>query len=906
MLSVLAEAVSNVSRRAKPTPTSWAAPTSSIDDERRNNGLFLSAGRGMGKTTVLLSLMRATGRDREAVDRWRAELADAGEARCVGQLDAVRGRLAWLDMLDMDEQLISSNLFAAILTRIERACGTTYPAAVAADGSRGILDPAFGAEGPLPELQRLATDVATIWSEYLAKRAGHLDVEPYAVELLRAERERKPLAERFRHLLDEIAGALFRAEPRDPVFVLPVDDFDLNPLRCAELLKLVRMLTAPRFFTIYAGDVRNAEFAFHLAKAREIVGVAGEAARLGYVDKDEVRSKASELGSALMRKLIPPGQRVFLNAMAPAEALGYRPDPADDNEPTLATLLGAFPIKFLPTDRGGTLAGRTLQTLRDLLAPETNGDVPSNERVPYSGATFLAAPPRRIADLWFDLRRAQRHADVRGTMRDPKLGAQDRDHELSNVLAICYRRIVEEEALGAGDRDVLLEALRQRPDDKREFVSRNVRVRWAARTPVVVDLGRAEIFGKILQPPVLYIRRPSKSPRSGNLRPPPPAPLPAQVGGMVILLHDLYALARTGTLSDGPIVPEMPMWGGVRWDDVDVPWFLPNWTSFWEFQAFIGPWNAAVRHAQTLHARKRVDASSAVAGYLAYAWHAAATAALMTGKRTFEVVLDREPSDGDWQRLIDAIYELRAKTRVMTARRELVEDWQAHVACNMAPECGVPVDVAVRFADSKLARHVWLDVATEVRRLRGVQAYNMVGKGAGRAATATVMAPYLVEVLVQRLGAAQDLITAISKLEAPALKEPLGAAFALLHDLDSHRRWTAEHFLSLAQALETLATVSVKAFDHAAESAWLAQQQPVAAELARCFRDVAEHAADMAAWTEHPVAVACDHMLAPKRRDLADVLDDFDEEDDVPKTLFKPMRPRAVARVGARTRRGLL
>jgi hypothetical protein len=50
-----------------------------------------------------------------------------------------------------------------------------------------------------------------------------------------------------------------RIAPRNPLFVLPIDDLDLNPTACLAVLNLLRVVSVPRLFTVVLGDLEVAE-----------------------------------------------------------------------------------------------------------------------------------------------------------------------------------------------------------------------------------------------------------------------------------------------------------------------------------------------------------------------------------------------------------------------------------------------------------------------------------------------------------------------------------------------------------------------------------------------------------------------------------------------------------------------
>lgn len=125
-----------------------------------------------------------------------------------------------------------------------------------------------GQESALLQLQCLQTAVAIAWDGNLPVRGGQLDPDTYAVELLRAEHSRLSIKHELSVCLDALADAFYPAAAAAPVtnplFVLPVDDVDLDPLRCLEILKLLRLIPVPRLFAIVLGNLKIVDLVLNL------------------------------------------------------------------------------------------------------------------------------------------------------------------------------------------------------------------------------------------------------------------------------------------------------------------------------------------------------------------------------------------------------------------------------------------------------------------------------------------------------------------------------------------------------------------------------------------------------------------------------------------------------------------
>lgn len=99
---------------------------------------------------------------------------------------------------------------------------------------------------------------------------------------MRAERSRLSLNHYLSKALDELAEKVFQGYGvTNPLFVLPVDDVDLNPCRCLELLRLLRMIAVPRLFILALGDLDMVRIVLNLKYSGEFVSIAGDAGRRG-------------------------------------------------------------------------------------------------------------------------------------------------------------------------------------------------------------------------------------------------------------------------------------------------------------------------------------------------------------------------------------------------------------------------------------------------------------------------------------------------------------------------------------------------------------------------------------------------------------------------------------------------
>jgi hypothetical protein len=170
-----------------------------------------------------------------------------------------------------------------------------------------------------------------------------------------------------------------------PLFVLPVDDIDLNPLGCVPLLELLRAVHSRHLFLIVMADRELVRTILELRYRGQLRDLAhGE---IGPVEHVVVRDLAAD---ALL-KHFPVAQQVALTLQEPARALAFTPE------------RGLLPLK----ERLGLveLASDTLsmdmETVTTAACIVNLVNMTDPDR--YSWAELLRLPMRHIVDLYLDL-----------------------------------------------------------------------------------------------------------------------------------------------------------------------------------------------------------------------------------------------------------------------------------------------------------------------------------------------------------------------------------------------------------------------------------------------------------------------------------------------------------------------
>jgi hypothetical protein len=372
-----------------------------LESARSSRNILISGERGTGKTTLMLSLAKALATDFESdatPDKTLPrEVAD--------QLAALRHRLVWLETLDMEPIANEANLLGAVLARVEDAVGAHLPSMDEPSETVPLLHPGVAFHNVSRELGRLQTSVALTFGGNLVERAGSLDPDTFAVESRRAERERLGLDRRFAAVLAGLSTALAGASVQltAPVFVLPVDDVDLNVGDCVPLLRLLRAASPPHLIVVLAADVGLLSTILRLWYQGELARITKTVA-LTTADS----RTAVDLAANALRKHLPPAQRVVLGLIEPSHALALKPLGPDT--PSLSQVLGRV---NLPPDSAALQVSTSFgldqvhatptQRVSSPGWPATPDEDPvllAKRLAPFSWLQVLRQPWRSLVDLY--------------------------------------------------------------------------------------------------------------------------------------------------------------------------------------------------------------------------------------------------------------------------------------------------------------------------------------------------------------------------------------------------------------------------------------------------------------------------------------------------------------------------
>ncbi len=447
-----------------------------------NRVILIDGGRGAGKTTVLLSVL----------DRIAQQPAF--------ERDSLRVHFFLLPLLDLHPLPRTTSILSHVAARLLPTDAARSPAP---------WRPSHDAvETVRTRWRAFAQNAALGWDSNVVARSAHLDAEAYAHELERATSSWRNIGRVFSELLDELCDARRKDQQPSPdgrswrpLFVLPIDDADMNPERSLEAMELFRALSHPRLAFVLTGDSKLFESqlrASYLGRLREPL----RHLRLDSADLTATshRSDAIRLAYEYFERVIPPDQRCQLPGFdAETRADAHEPlrkllemlvvvDAADDaSRVTLASLLRsngllgeALPERLRPLINLQRLIEKDVGPLDDAAPNGRSRAVggPLLSSLPpraQSGAATSAPPRPEVAFLWA-MRRIWRDAVRHATLG---MGGQEM---LLRMVRLDYKEHALELVTGALTLSAMYQEveLRAEADELRIELRRPMRLMGAA------------------------------------------------------------------------------------------------------------------------------------------------------------------------------------------------------------------------------------------------------------------------------------------------------------------------------------------------------------------------------------------------------------------------------------------
>ncbi|MCP4748191.1 MAG: hypothetical protein GY874_18950 [Desulfobacteraceae bacterium] len=241
------------------------APTTNVYYYRKpeySNVIFIDGKRGTGKTSLLYSLIHAFAICLEKSKGGKCMQKDCtakdpeiNELFC-HNIEKLKESVFFLKPLELESLPNSTNLLASIFTRLNEA--VTRNNKICCLKQRSYPEKSFymrhenSHNEAIMKLQQVQKSAAFAWEGNLAQRASQIDLDTFAVDTLRSENARVDLTQKFNEMLEDLAKEIFE---NDTMFILPIDDFDLNFRRFYEMMHLLDLIRSPRLLTIILGDI---------------------------------------------------------------------------------------------------------------------------------------------------------------------------------------------------------------------------------------------------------------------------------------------------------------------------------------------------------------------------------------------------------------------------------------------------------------------------------------------------------------------------------------------------------------------------------------------------------------------------------------------------------------------------
>lgn len=292
-----------------------------IDDHRGSHALLIDGGRGVGKSSALLTLLRELAQPLEgdvAVDKLPVSVARLRER--LRPANAIP-----LPILDLEAVPGDANLLLHLV-------GALHPLVkhLMQRGSEAAPWRAKASKQGDPDLVKerwndLLHAAALSQPGALEGRRAQLDPEAFALELQESLLQHQHLGRAFRAFVDELVVACKHALGlQSPVFVVPIDDGDMNEEQNRPLLRLLRELHHPRVVFVVTGDSKRFDLAVRegfrqqYPKMREdLAGHRLDAPLQAYVVLEEDHARMG------LSKVFPPTQRLELPNLRPSERLRF-------------------------------------------------------------------------------------------------------------------------------------------------------------------------------------------------------------------------------------------------------------------------------------------------------------------------------------------------------------------------------------------------------------------------------------------------------------------------------------------------------------------------------------------------------------------------------------------------------
>lgn len=299
-----------------------------IDKERWNQNLLLDGAQGSGKTSLLVTLLdlwNATFDKCSATDGDSKMSADLEQKRSRWLIDPSSWSVVPLGIVDLQPLPKHTPVLLHLVEPLARVLEAMEEREEPEDHSA----PWLGAEPhglkSRKAWQELVNAIVAGWDHAASNRWTRLDAENAVFEVDRAVRSHQNLVSSFDRFADHLVldFTKWRRSPRPPLFVLPVDDADMNPGRAEELLEALRMLHHPRVVFLLTGESR---LFYRLVEEMVACKMPARGSDTTKQDAKPAQDEdVTELSRNIYDKIIPASHRCEIPRIEPSRRRGHLP-----------------------------------------------------------------------------------------------------------------------------------------------------------------------------------------------------------------------------------------------------------------------------------------------------------------------------------------------------------------------------------------------------------------------------------------------------------------------------------------------------------------------------------------------------------------------------------------------------
>lgn len=675
-----------------------------LDELRFNHNVLIDGGRGTGKTSVMLTILKYwTERAFHQVGRrWNEEFVQQFETMVLPATDSGEesaGSAATGQSAGQDKETVDTRepiILPVPIIDLQPLASTTDLRLFLANSLHKVMEATSAPASPQPrwgpdasrwppdettdvrEAWEKFRDAAALGSDHVHARRARLDAATYAVELELAESHRQ-VAQTFGEFITALRESAMRSEltrwgEYRPLFVVPIDDADMNPRLGAQLIETVNLLSHDDLAYLITGDTEL----FLLLLREHLAGGFRHSLRSVDLESDDTTDiddliHLRSLAHQVYDKHIPhahrcridplPGsRRVQLLADSLSEVRGefeQLPIGPDPDSPA------ASPVSNAAASADGTTTSRTLAYYFDL-GGEGNWRTEATD-----GFTDPALPE------------TMRGLDDAREMIEWRIRARGNAgmSTVAEVVRYFWRDRINSSLLRGTDRRDLLNVVRLEESDVRSdgtgrlglstekfAVQSTLLHREIISRPLLSgDFGREHRWA--LREILDYEFRLNSEARSATPGGSAEFLLPSGVGGALILATDVAADLPTGTFIGKPLSPAefntpfvvTSVFNRKEGEYFDFPWPMPDWDSFRDFHIFSRAWGRVVSKLS-----RASDGAGRLLDHLVYPYIALVASVWFDRHGNGE-----ESSRSDFRRMVDEWVPMTSETGYALGRRQL-------------------------------------------------------------------------------------------------------------------------------------------------------------------------------------------------------------------------------------------